>query len=237
MHGAVKDLPNTPGTEVLNATDLHQGFSGGPRLGLIHHGDDGNDLEVSYFQIDGWNACRSIGPAPNDWLVMRAPGGFVQTQNDILTQMMTWDYASRLYNAEVNVRWNPWPRVTVLAGFRWVNLSEELEGILLPPTAHGTGPFWDTQTKNNLYGFQIGAEAKLLERGRFSIGGVGKAGIFDDHVEETTSVRMDRIQFGESASTDHPPSLASSACNASIELPRGSRSEPVTKPSGCKALR
>ncbi len=66
-----------------------------------------------------------------------------------------------------------------------------------------TVPFWDTQTKNNLYGFQIGADGKLLERGRFSIGGVLKAGIFDNHAEETTTVRIDRIQFGESDSTDH----------------------------------
>ena len=120
---------------------------------------------------------------------------------------MTWDYASRLYNAEVNMRWNPWRRVTVLAGFRWVNLSEDLEGILLPPTPHGTGSFWDAQTKNNLYGFQIGMDAKLLERDRFSIDGVLKAGIFDNHVDEATSVRMDRIQFGESDSTDHPAFL------------------------------
>ena len=32
----VKQLYNTPGTGVLNATDLHQGFSGGPRFDLIH---------------------------------------------------------------------------------------------------------------------------------------------------------------------------------------------------------
>jgi hypothetical protein len=117
--------------------------------------------------------------------------------------MMAWDYDSRLYNAEVNVRRDLWPRVTVLAGFRWVNLTEDLEGILLPPTAHGTGPFWDAQTKNNLYGLQIGADAKLLERGRFSIDGLLKTGVFDDRVDETTSVRMERIQFGESASTNH----------------------------------
>ena len=101
------------------------------------------------------------------------------------------------------MRRSPWRRVTVLAGFRWVNLSENLEGILTPPTAHGTGPFWDAQTKNNLYGFQIGMDAKLLERGRFSIDSVLKAGIFDNYVEETTSVRMKRIQYGESASTNH----------------------------------
>jgi hypothetical protein len=195
----VKDLYNAPGTEVLNATDLHQGFSGGPRLDLIHHGDNDGDLEVLYFQIDGWNAARSIGPDPTDWLVMKAPGGFVQTQDDKGTQMMAWDYTSRLYNAEVNARWNPWRRVIVLAGFRWVNLSEELQGTLPPER---TVPFWDTQTKNNLYGFQIGAEGKLLERGRFSISCMGKAGLFDDHAEETTAVSIYRILFGDSAGTD-----------------------------------
>lgn len=195
--------PDHPGTEMLNARDLHQGFAGGPRLDLIHHGDNDSDLEFLYFQIDGWNARRSIGPTPSDWLVMRAPGNFLQTQDDFLTQSMAWDYRSRLYNAEWNARWNPQRRLTVLAGFRWVNLTEELEGILLPSTAHGTGSFWDAQTKNNLYGFQIGMDAKLLERNRFSIGSVLKAGIFDNHVEEATTVRMTRIQFGESDSTDH----------------------------------
>jgi len=194
--------PHGQGTEALNATDLHQGFSGGPRLDLIHHGDDGTDLEVSYSQIDGWNACRSVGPTPGAWLVMQAPGGFLQPQ-EASDQMMVWDYASRLYNAEANVRWNPWCRVTILAGFRWVQLWEELEGILEPPTAHGTGSFWDTQPKNNLYGLQVGAEGTLFERGRFSVRCMGKAGLFEDHAEETTLVRMARIQFEESGSTDH----------------------------------
>lgn len=48
--------PRRPGTEVLNATDLHQGFSDGPRVGLIRHGNEGYDLELSYFQIDGWSS-------------------------------------------------------------------------------------------------------------------------------------------------------------------------------------
>ena len=38
---------------------------------------------------------------------------------------------------------------------------------------------------NNLYGFQIGADGKLLERGRFSIDGLVKAGIFDNNAEQT----------------------------------------------------
>lgn len=208
-----------PGTEMLNARDLHQGFSGGPRLGLIHHGDDGNDLEVSYFQIDGWDVARGVGPTPNNLLVMTAPGDFSQNQDgDKATQFMAWDYASRLYNAEVNVRRNPWRGLTVLAGFRWINLSEELQGLLAPPNTNGAGTFWDTQTKNNLYGFQIGMDAKLLERNRFSIDGVVKAGIFDNHVDEATAARMTRIQFGESASTDHAAFVGEIGLQAKYQL-------------------
>jgi hypothetical protein len=58
--------------------------------------------------------------------------------------------------------------------------------------------FWNTTTANNLYGFQIGADAKLWERGRFSIGGLVKAGIFDNNAEQTTeiSVRLKEEKSG-----------------------------------------
>ena len=76
------DQPYTnPGTEVLNASDLHEGFAAGPKLGLVRHGDNGYDLELSYFQIDGWNDYRSTGPTPDYWLVMTAPGNFIQAQD------------------------------------------------------------------------------------------------------------------------------------------------------------
>ena len=62
--------------------------------------------------------------------------------------MMAWDYASRLYNAEFNVRWNACDRLTLLAGFRWANLSEELQGTL-PSSREEIGdlsgiPTWET---------------------------------------------------------------------------------------------
>ena len=76
----LKDDPfKTTGTEALNSNDFQQGFCGGPRLDLIRHGDNGYDVELLYFQIDGWSSFRGVGPDhPTDWLVMRAPGGFVQ---------------------------------------------------------------------------------------------------------------------------------------------------------------
>jgi hypothetical protein len=206
---SLPDLYNTPGAEVLNANDLHQGFSSGPRVGLIRHGDNGCDIEFSFFEIDSWDDYRSIGPTPNDWLVMRAPGApkcFLQAQDHKQTQMMAWDYASQLYNGELNLRWNACARLTLLAGFRWTNLSEDLRGTL--PELPGTKPqrhepFWDANVRNNLYGFQLGGDAKLFERGRFSIDGLIKAGVFCNNAAETTAVSIDRHIFWESDATNH----------------------------------
>jgi hypothetical protein len=202
-----KDPFKTVGVETLNGNNFPQGFAGGPRLDLIRHGDSGYDLELSYFQIDGWSCDRSIGPDhPEDWLVMRAPGGFTQTNQRLATQAMVWDYATRLYNAELNLRWNPSSRVTVLAGFHWMDLRENLVGTLAPPTFsdESNWTFWNTTTTNNLYGFQIGADAKLFERGRFSIGGLVKTGIFDNSAEQTTEVSVvAKRQRWASASTNH----------------------------------
>jgi hypothetical protein len=185
--------PTAPGVEALNSSEFQQGFSGGPKLDLIRHGDSGYDLELSYFQIDGWSSDRSIGPdKPEDWLVMSAPG-FLQTNQRLAIQSMDWDYATKLYNAELNVQWNPCDRVTMLAGFRWVNLSESLVGTLNPttfPSEQSYWNFWNGTTTNNLYGFQIGADGKLWQRGRLSIGALVKAGIFDNNAEETTEISV-----------------------------------------------
>jgi hypothetical protein len=187
------------GTDRLYSSDLTQGFAGGPKVGLLYHDENGCDVEASFFQIDGWNNAASIASGTDTTPVFAAPGGFIQT-SDTATQSMAWGYATRLDNVEINVRWDLCSRLTVLAGFRWVDLSEHLEGTLPPERKM---PFWDNTTRNNLYGLQIGADAKLFERQRFSIDGLAKGGIFDDIVHETTMVSIDRIPFWESASTNH----------------------------------
>ena len=130
--------PHSRHRDARTPTIFNKAFAAGPKLDLIRHGDNGYDLELSYFQIDGWNDYRSIGPTPDDWLVMTGSGQlYPGTQDWKDTQMMAWDYASRLYNAELNVRWNVCDRLTLLAGFRWANLSEGLQGTLpeLPGTS------------------------------------------------------------------------------------------------------
>ncbi len=236
------ELFTAPGLEALNSNDFQQGFAAGPRVGLIRHGDSGYDLELSYFQVDGWRSDRTVEPnGPDDCLVMKAPGhwlspttsqngwlGWIQT-NQSATQAMAWQYASKLDNAEFNVRWNPSSRITMLAGLRWVYLGENLQGALSPPTV-AEPPFWSTTTSNNLYGFQIGADGKILEHGRFSIDGLLKAGIFDNNAEDTTLVSViHKTVYPGSIRLTTPPSSAKPACTASIKSARLFRSGPATK--------
>jgi len=65
----------------------------------------------------------------------------------------------------------------MLAGFRWVNLHENLVGALDPPTVRTEAPFWNGTTTNILYGFQIGADGKNFRaRSAFRLRGCSRPG-------------------------------------------------------------
>jgi hypothetical protein len=194
-----------PGEEVLNSNDFSQGFHGGPRVSLIHQGPCRcYDLELLYFQIDGWNDARLITPDADHLLVFSVPGANGGNSNFSSSDPILFDYSSKLYNGELNVRWHPLCRVTMLAGFRWVDLQENLDGGTLIPELL---PFWNTKTKNDLYGFQIGTDAKLWESCRFSIDGLVKAGVYCNHAEQTSTKINLRVVEDATVSTNHPAFL------------------------------
>ena len=241
-------IPTTPGTPALNSTDLNQGFCPGFRLGVTYQADSKYGLELSFFRVSGWDSTRSIGPDnPPNWLVMRAPG-FFQTQ-DFSYQSMTWDYSTELYNAELNVRYNLSRRITVLAGFRWLQLNENLQGTIPPPdrllpiwkfdpnnnlfdvarlenlrgipATEAFPPFWNTSTSNNLYGLQIGADGKLFERGRFSIGGLIKVGGYWNHASESTGVSLEKVVYPTGAKTDHAAFVGEAGLQCKYQFAKG----------------
>ncbi len=243
----IPDVPATSGTPALNSNDLKQGFAPGFRLGAAYHVDTSHDLSVSFFRISGWNATQSIGPDnPRNWLVMRSPGGFFQTQ-DFADQSMTWDYSTELYNGEINVQKKFSNRLTILAGFRWLQMHENLQGSIPPadrfkPTWKSTNPeynlsevaqittgtpapeyppFWNTSTTNNLYGFQIGVEGKLLELGRFSLNGLIKVGGYWNHASVSTEVSIAKVVYNAGASTDHPAFASEAVLQCKYQVTRG----------------
>jgi hypothetical protein len=80
-------------------------------------------------------------------------------------------------------------------------------------------PFWNTATTNNLYGFQIGAEGKLLERGRFSIIVPVKAGVYDNNAQQATTVSVIFKQLAAgSASTNHAAFVGQTGLQCKYQL-------------------
>ncbi|MGC2460226.1 MAG: BBP7 family outer membrane beta-barrel protein, partial [Steroidobacteraceae bacterium] len=168
---------------------------------------------------------------------------------DFPYQGMAWRAATNLYNAEANGRLDITSRVTLLAGVRWLQLNDDLEGTLTPadrsqPTwkqtypyytynlslvgllpldlpAGNYPPFWNTSTTNNLYGVQIGADVKVLEFGRFSLGGVIKIGLFDNYAEQSTGVSLKKQVQPSQATTNHAAFVSEAGLQVKYQLQKG----------------
>ncbi len=182
----------------LYSNDFHFGFHSGPRVSLIRHGDRCYDLEFLYFGIDGWS--RSIDrPYNAGGYVTYFSGEPYPSDGPLLA-----DYASRLYNGEINLRWSPSCRVTMLVGFRWAELRENLIGYERERdiTAIIWNPIGQIKTQNDLYGFQIGSDVKLWECGCLSIDGLLKAGIYNNHARQVAESYVVDDSGNSSASTN-----------------------------------
>ena len=92
------------------------------------------------------------------------------------------DYQSALRSVELNARrdWNDW--LTILAGVRFINLAENVaESSLVvapPPELWVMAGRNDNSTNNQMVGFQLGADTRVLQRDRFNINFISKAGIY-----------------------------------------------------------
>jgi hypothetical protein len=234
-----------PGVEAFNANQFRQGFSAGPKLSLTYRGDAGYGVELSYFNVFDQSDARTIGPdTPRDWLVMKAPGIFWQTQ-DFPYQGMRWSDATNLYSAEANGRLDVGSRVTLLAGARWLQLNDTLVGTLTPadrtaPTWKQTNPtdnifqvtagntpagnyppFWTTGTTNNLYGVQIGVGGTIVELDHFSLDGLVKVGLFDDNAQQSTGVSLRKTVFPSHATTNQAAFVSEAGLQLKYQLIKG----------------
>lgn len=234
----------TPGTEAFNSNQFRQGLIAGPKISLRYNYDAGASIEALYFMTSTGTSSSTTGPdSPADWLVMRAPGAFWQTQ-DFADQGMTWNEASNLYNAEINERWRLPNRVTVLAGVRWLQLNDKLTGTLSPPdltqptwkqtcqtcdifhitagTAAGVyPPFWTTTTTNNLYGVQVGIDGNIGEIDRLSLDGFLKVGVFDNNATQSAGVSLQKQVHPASATTNHAAFVGEAGLQLRYRLQKG----------------
>jgi hypothetical protein len=66
----------------------------------------------------------------------------------------------------------------------------------------GYPPFWTTNTSNNLFGLQLGAQGKLFEIGRLSFGGSLKVGAFNNQATQNDAVSIAKVMYLTSATVN-----------------------------------
>ena len=165
------DVPIVTGTPSYSTADLDFGYSGGPAISVIRHGFLGTcwDLEVNYFGVYSQaTAATADADTVNAVPVINVLG---------VTPTSTL-YDARLHSTEINLRrqWNNW--LTVLGGFRWIELGDDLNTDMGPGIAT-----FGMDVNNHIYGAQIGVDACLLERGAFRLEGFAKAGVYGNSAD------------------------------------------------------
>jgi hypothetical protein len=180
------------GAELMNSNGFNFPWAAGPRVGIV--AEDyccGCDVEASYFGMDEWSLSKSIFvPVPGaELLLFNNPGSSVFV---LPGQIVTYNYISQLHNAEINLRHPVWERLSVLMGFRYLDLHEELNS-----TIDGA-PVLDVNVDNHLYGGQIGLNVAFINTCSYSIEGVVKVGVYGNHSD--LAMRIPDLLFGDKTS-------------------------------------
>ncbi len=196
------------GAYLLNSSDMGFSCLAGPRLSLIRHRQCAWDLELNYFSITGSHANA-------DFPQSALPGGIgsliVDDQIFLPVNEVSFEERSRLYSGEFNLRRpiNEW--LTTLVGFRWVEFydnyqAQGLEAFVLNPLTPFTHAI---NTHNNLYGFQIGDDLRLLHLpGRFSMKGIAKIGVFYNRAGQNSNLSASPDSLGNLSAVTEGSHLA-----------------------------
>jgi hypothetical protein len=143
-------------TDPINAKNVYFPVEFGPKVSAVRRGPDGWELEVAYFQMDGF-AAQAIVPGQSV-LVTDVNSGFAVIDPQ-------YRYTSALYSGELNLRrqWTEW--LNLLAGFRMGQLNEHYRA---GGMGGGTAPVpvsLNVDTFNYMYGLQLGADAEIYNMG------------------------------------------------------------------------
>ncbi len=175
-------LGQDTGATLFRTDDLDFNHVGALRLGLIRDLCSCWGWEIGYLGTDAWNSSVQNGDDVSPILV--GPGlPFGSTAPGTVFRV---DYGTELYSAEFNLRHRCHECVTLLAGFRWVELGDTLHAYSVAPTVTD---FYTLDATNHLYGFQIGAYATLFETApsRFRIDSISQVGIMGRHTDFNAS--------------------------------------------------
>ena len=197
----------TDGATPTNARDLNTGIGVGPQGTFLYRGlfNSSWDAEVSYFQVQDFSA-QAFTPSATQ-LLTTPPIVFAPMD-------VTSFYKSSVRSGEFNLRRGLTERVTLLGGFRYFEVEDDLFHKICQ-----TGMSERIRSQNHAYGFQLGVDANLLTWGRFDLNGWTKGGVFLNQAEQQTIITLvpGTVPFA-SASSNGASFLADLGLAASFRL-------------------
>jgi len=173
------------GNDLFDAASLKFGFEPGPRVSVKILDCEGWGFEANYFGVDGWSATTDV---PNSALFNGTANLMVDGVSQIALTNGHFESTSGLYSLEFNFRKPLIGNISLLAGFRWMDLTDKY---IAEGTSATTGNSVSESilTHNHLYGFQLGADGILAqEADRWKIRGFVKGGIFLNDADQATSL-------------------------------------------------
>lgn len=176
--------------------DFHAGFD----VSLRRHDVFGTcwDLEALYFGIDDWSA--AVGPVVTPgglWVEFAVPVGWPEGDGSVNAL-----YRSELHNVELNGWRQLTPWLSFLAGFRYLSLEEQLiteSEIIDGPRSVALGT---VRASNDLFGFQIGADARVWSGPCLDLNCVLKAGVYSNDPSNSAVLIIDGITVGQSRASE-----------------------------------
>jgi len=204
-----------PFATVLNADQAQTPISAGSRYTLQLNLDCTYAFEGSYFRVYGFEGEQST-PHSQAGYAMNNLAGLNYGDID-WARLQT---SGNIQSAEFNWRRKTSTPITWLAGFRWVEWNEGLQ-IVDRYQAKGGLAFdrINTQTGNDMYGGQVGADVMLWNRGQdVKVNGVGKGGIFYNQAYSRTNVPTEFIPIDGDAVADQTAFFGEVGANASVRL-------------------
>ena len=130
------------------------------------------DLEFGWQGLNSGSDPRMFTLPAGSTLAITPP--FVQTADALAFR----DRASSLNSFEFNARLPGLDWFTGIAGLRYINLDEQFSQASFSNTQM---VYLDSRVSNNLFGMQLGGDAKFLNTGIFYLNTVGKAGVYANH--------------------------------------------------------
>jgi hypothetical protein len=207
------------GAPLLNVNQINGPVAVGPRIGMILNIDQCYGIEANWFSVQNLDGVGTVPNTGGPFVMNDIVGALYQDIDDA-----TVNTTGAIQSFELN--WREWNGgvVTWLVGFRWVEWNQGLtitDNFVDSLSTPGVDAF-DVQTRNDLYGAQVGADVLLWDAHQvLRFNGIGKAGVFGNWAaEQRTLAYGDRppAPLDVAAQSDEVAFFGEVGINGSLKL-------------------